>query len=105
MPLTKLHTLAHARSGDKGSAANVGVIARTPAAYHLVQQHLTAEKVQSFFADQGVGQVTRFDLPNLHALNFLLPDILNPLKPVAQGKTLGQQLLELELEIDTQSPL
>ena len=100
MPLTKLHTLAHARSGDKGTAANVGVIARSPHAYALLQQHLTADVVQSFFAPQGVGQVTRYDLPNLQALNFLLPNILNPLATDAQGKTLGQQLLELELDVD-----
>lgn len=100
----RLGELAYARSGDKGAGANVGVIARTPAAFDLLRRHLTADAVAAFFQPLGVGNVTRYELPNLGALNFVLPDILNgggstSLRIDAQGKALGQVLLELILEI------
>jgi hypothetical protein len=100
MPTLKLYDLAHARSGDKGSGANVGVIARDAAAYAVLREHLTAARVEAFFKPLGVGSVTRYELPNLQAFNFLLPQVLDPLRTDAQGKALGQALLELELELD-----
>jgi hypothetical protein len=100
MPTVKLYDLAHARSGDKGSGANVGVIARDAAAYAVLREHLTAARVEAFFKPLGVGPVTRYELPNLEALNFLLPNVLDPLRTDAQGKSLGQALLELELLVD-----
>jgi len=104
MPSTRLAELAHARSGDKGSSANVGVIAYTPAGYDFLREHLTADRVEQFFAPMGVGKVVRYELPNLGALNFILPNILNGggsinLRIDAQGKALGQALLELVLDV------
>jgi hypothetical protein len=100
----RLGDIAYARSGDKGAGANVGVIARKPAAYEQIRRHLTAELVEIFFKPLGVGKVVRYELPNLGALNFVLPDILDgggslSLRVDAQGKALGQALLELTLEI------
>jgi hypothetical protein len=100
----RLGEFAHARSGDKGSSANVGVIAYTDAGYELIRQHLTAHRVQVFFAKMGVGEVVRYELPNLLALNFILPNILNGggstnLRIDAQGKALGQALLEIQLDV------
>jgi hypothetical protein len=104
MPLTRLAEIAHARSGDKGSSANVGVIAYTAAGYGFLREHLTAERVEEFFSPMGVGKVIRYELPNLGALNFILPNILNGggstnLRIDAQGKALGQALLEFVLDV------
>ncbi|HSI32989.1 MAG: hypothetical protein ACAI43_26200 [Phycisphaerae bacterium] len=102
---TPLSNLAHARSGDKGSGANVGVIARMPAAYTILCRRLTASRVAEFFAALGPGEVVRYELPNLHALNFVLPTVLGEgggalsLRSDAQGKALGQALLRMELEL------
>jgi len=100
----RLLDLAHARSGDKGDTANVGVIARDPAHYPLLVRTLTAERVAAHFAGMITGPVERYELPNLHALNFLLHGALGgggtvSLKTDAQGKTLSTALLRLELEV------
>ena len=99
---TRLGDIAYTRSGDKGSGANIGVIARTPAAFAHLRRHLTAQAVEAFFMPLGVGQVARYELPNLGALNFVLPRILDgggsvSLRIDAQGKALGQALLEMEI--------
>ncbi len=100
----RLGDIAYARSGDKGAGANVGVIARSPAWYETLRRHLTAEVVEAFFKPMSVGRVVRYELANLGALNFVLPKILDrggsvSLRIDAQGKALGQALLELRLEI------
>ena len=100
----KLAELAHARSGDKGDTANVGVIARKPEYYPLLVKELTAERVARHFTGMLTGGVERFELPNLHALNFLLHGALGgggtiSLKTDAQGKTLSTALLRLEIEV------
>ncbi len=100
----RLLDLAHARSGDKGDTANVGVIARQPAHYALLVRELTAERVAAHFAGMLRGGVERFELPNLHALNFLLHGALGgggtvSLKTDAQGKTLSTALLRMEIEV------
>ncbi|MCA9145862.1 MAG: DUF1446 domain-containing protein [Planctomycetaceae bacterium] len=93
-----LYDLALARSGDKGSNANVGVIARTPKAWGFLQTWLTADRVARYFESLGVESVQRFELPNLEALNFVLRGVLrSSLRTDAQGKTLGQLLLEMRL--------
>jgi hypothetical protein len=104
MTTIRLGDIAYARSGDKGAGANVGVIARTPALFAHLRRHLTAEAVEAFFRPLGVGRVVRYELPNLGALNFVLPDILDgggsvSLRIDAQGKALGQALLEMELPL------
>lgn len=100
----RLLELAHARSGDKGDTANVGIIARRAAYYPLLVREITAERVAAHFAGMITGKVERFELPNLHALNFLLHGALGgggtvSLKTDAQGKTLSTALLRLEIEV------
>lgn len=99
-----LRTLAFARSGDKGSSANIAVFGRTSAAYAWLRDHLTAERVEEWFKPLGVGKVIRYEVPNLEALNFVLPGVLAgggscSLRIDAQGKTLGQALLAMEVEL------
>ncbi|MDX1530627.1 MAG: hypothetical protein R3362_03800 [Rhodothermales bacterium] len=100
----RLIEIAHARSGDKGDAVNVGLIARHPDAYPLLKAHVTAERVKAHFGPMVGGAVERFELPNLNALNFLLHGALGGGGPVslklgAQGKTYGAHLLEMEVDV------
>jgi hypothetical protein len=102
--MTPLREIAFARSGDKGDTANVAVFGRSPAAYAWLREHLLASAVEEYFRPLGVGRVVRYDVPNLEALNFVLPHVLGgggsrSLRIDAQGKTLGMALLELKLEI------
>jgi hypothetical protein len=93
-----LYDIAVARSGDKGTSANVGVIARSRGWWEFLQSWLTAERVASFFAPSGIESVERFELPNLQALNFELRGALRQsLRTDAQGKAFGQILLEMPL--------
>jgi hypothetical protein len=103
----RLLDIAHARSGDKGDTANVGVIARRPEYYPVLVKYLTADRVKAHFAGIALGRVERFELPNLGALNFLLHEALGgggtrSLKNDAQGKTLGSAMLRMELDIEEQ---
>jgi hypothetical protein len=94
----RLSDIAYARSGDKGTSANVGVIARRDEDWPLLQTWLTAERVAEFLAPLGIESVERFELPSLHAINFVLHGALRQsLRTDAQGKALGQILLELSL--------
>jgi hypothetical protein len=100
----KLATVAHARSGDKGDASNVGLIASSPALYEAIAREVTAARVQAHFREICKGEVERFEVPNLLALNFLLHDALGgggtaSLLTDAQGKTHGQGLLEMEIDL------
>ena len=100
----RLGEIAYARSGDKGSSANIGVIAKTEECYAVMLEHLTAARVAEFLGPMGARGVTRFQLPNLGALNFVLEGVLagggsRSLRIDAQGKALGQALLEIELEV------
>ena len=99
-----LFDIAHARSGDKGNRVNIGVIARNRADYPLLVKELTADKVKKFLSEFCLGQVERFELENLSALNFVLHNALRGggtlnLKLDSQGKTLGMALLRMKLEI------
>lgn len=96
--------IAHARSGDKGDTANIGLIARDPAYYDVLVEEVTAERVKAHFAGICEGKVERFELPNLLALNFLLHASLDgggtqSLRTDAQGKTYGAALLRMLVEI------
>jgi hypothetical protein len=100
----RLVDLAHARSGDKGDTANVGVIALRPAWYDLLVKQLTVERVTQHFKGMIVGPVIRFELPNLGALNFLLHGALDgggtlSLKTDAQGKVFSTALLRMMLDV------
>ena len=99
-----LAKLAHARSGDKGDTANVGLIARRDEIYPLLVREVTAERVKQHFTGICKGEVERFELPNLGALNFLLHESLGgggtlSLMTDAQGKTFSSALLRMEIEI------
>jgi hypothetical protein len=100
----RLLDIAHARSGDKGDTANVGVIALRPEWYPVLERHLTRESVARHFAGVIAGGVERFELPNLLALNFLLHGALDgggtlSLKIDAQGKVFSTALLRMELDV------
>src|SRR4051794_15062694 len=101
----QLVKLAHARSGDKGDTANVGIIALKDEYYPLLVREVTADVVKKHFGDMVRGDVERFELPNLEALNFLLHGSLGgggtlSLMTDAQGKTFSTALLRLEIEVD-----
>ena len=100
----KLIDIAHGRSGDKGDAANIGIIAYDDKGYEIIKKYLTAEKVKKHFAGICKGSVNRYELPNIRALNFMLHNTLGgggtvSLKHDAQGKTLAAALLRMELDI------
>lgn len=95
----RLGDIAYARSGDKGIHANIGVIARRPEDFARVCRDVTAERVAAYFQIADAGRISRFELPNLAAVNLVIHGILaNPLRADAQGKALGQVLLEMPLE-------
>jgi hypothetical protein len=100
-----LAAIAHARSGDKGDTANVGVIAFHARHYQVLVREVTPGRVKAHFGELVKGAVERFELPNLGALNFLLHEALGgggtlSLRVDAQGKTLGAGLLRMEIEAD-----
>src|SRR5438128_7167287 len=100
----QLAKLAHARSGDKGDTANIGLIALRDDYYPILVREVTAERVKQHFKGICRGTVERFELPNIHALNFLLHESLGgggtlSLMTDAQGKTFSTALLRMEIEI------
>jgi len=102
LPLAKI---AHTRSGDKGDTCNVGVIAWEPRWYPALVREVTAERVKAHFGELVQGEVERFELPNLGALNFLLHRALGgggtvSLRTDAQGKTFAAALLGMEVGVD-----
>ncbi len=104
MARVQLTRIAHARSGDKGDTANVGLIALRPEFYPVIAEQVTAARVKKHFDGICFGQVERFELPNLGALNFLLHQSLDgggtlSLKADAQGKTYSAALLRMEIEV------
>ena len=103
MATIKLAEIAHARSGDKGDGSNVGIFAHTREDYELLREVLTTERVKQHFAKICLGDVVRYEMPNLLALNFILGDSLGgggseSLKTDAQGKVHGLGILEMEVE-------
>lgn len=100
----QLAQLAHARSGDKGDTANVGLIALRDEIYPLLVREVTAERVKDHFRGICLGEVERFELPNLGALNFLLHESLGgggtvSLMTDAQGKTFSTALLRMRIDV------
>ena len=100
VPLSKI---AHTRSGDKGDTCNIGVIALNERDYPVLLREVTTERVKRHFGEFVKGEVERFELPNLGALNFLLHEALGgggtlSLRIDAQGKTYGAALLSMEIE-------
>jgi hypothetical protein len=104
MKRIQLVHLAHARSGDKGDTANVGLIAYDADHYPLLVEQLTPERVKQHFGAMVKGEVDRYELPNLNALNFLLHGALGgggtmSLMNDAQGKVFSTALLRMEIEV------
>lgn len=104
MAQVQLREIAHARSGDKGNDANIGLIARKPEYYPALVAQVTVERVKHHFRELCQGHVERYELPNLHALNFVLHEALDgggtvSLRTDAQGKTLSAALLRMEIEM------
>jgi hypothetical protein len=103
MAKVKLREFAMARSGDKGDGSNVGIFVTNQADYDVIRREVTAARVKRHFAKICFGEVTRYEAPNMFALNFILRDSLGgggseSLKTDAQGKTHGLGLLEMEVE-------
>jgi hypothetical protein len=104
MAQVQLVDIAHTRSGDKGDTANVGVIAYDPDHYELLRDQLTTDRVKAHFGPMVRGDVERFELPNLGAVNFLLHGALGgggtmSLMNDAQGKVFSTALLRMEIEV------
>ena len=100
----QLGDIAHARSGDKGDTANVGVIAIRPEWYPVLAERLTLDRVREHFRGMIAGDVERFELPNIGAVNFLLHGALDgggtlSLKTDAQGKVYSTAMLRLTLDV------
>ena len=99
-----LYAMAHARSGDKGDASNVGILAYDDRGYEILRTWLTPARVKRHFEGIALGQIERYEMPNLRALNFILNDSLGgggsaSLKNDAQGKTHGMALLRIRVEV------
>jgi hypothetical protein len=106
----RLGDLAHTRSGDKGNRSNIGVVARDGAAYAWLEAALTEAVVAEFLRPMGIGAVRRYDLPRLHAFNFVIERALaggasRSLRLDTQGKALGVVLLELTLHVPDDRPI
>ena len=104
MASVQLLKMAHARSGDKGSHANIGLIAKQPEFYDILKREVTAERVADHFREICDGEVSRWELPNLNSFNFLLREALDgggtvTLRTDAQGKTYSAALLRMMVEV------
>lgn len=104
MKIVTLNEIAYARSGDKGSASNVGIVFLNKKLYDWGIDNLTEDVISDYFKDIAFGGVKRYLLPNLNAMNYILFDSLNgggseSLINDAQGKTHGQALLKMKVEI------
>jgi len=100
----KLRELAHSRTGDKGNTSNISVIAFDAKDFSLLKQQVTAERVRAHFAGVVEGEVVRYELPNIAALNFVMDKTLGggvtrSLALDAHGKSLSSALLDLEVEL------
>ena len=104
MPVVKLIKIAHGRSGDKGNGSNVGIIARHPDIYPFLKEKLTSEVIKEHMKHVCKGEVERYELPNIGALNFILNESLGgggtvSLKLDAQGKTHALQVLRMDIDV------
>ena len=104
MTRIRLEQIAHARSGDKGDGSNVGLLAYTDAGYAFILEQVTVARVKAHFGRICLGEVDRYEVPNLRGLNFILHDSLGgggseSVKTDAQGKTHGQAMLRMELDL------
>jgi hypothetical protein len=110
MKTVRLHQIASARSGDKGNRLNIALVCRDPAHYNAIAAQITAERVAEVFAARKPTRVIRYDLPRLHAFNFVLDDVLeggvnSSLGLDGHGKALSFLLLDIDIAIEPASPL
>jgi len=103
MTIIRLGDLAHARSGDKGNSANIGVVAKDDVSYQWLRTYLTESVVADYLEPLQIGKVRRYELPHLRAFNFVIEKALaggasRSLRLDTQGKSLATALLELRLE-------
>ena len=108
--LQQLRAIAHSRTGDKGDTSNISVIAYDPEDYPRLERHVTAERVRAHFADLVLGEVTRYALPGIGALNFVMQGALGggvtrSLALDAHGKCLSSAILDLEIPDDGDAPV
>lgn len=101
--MTKVYELGHSRAGDKGNTSNVSVIAYDDSAWAILRKDLTVERVMRAYAHIAKGPVTRYELPNLRALNFVIENALGggvtiSLALDAHGKTLSYVMQDIELD-------
>ena len=104
----KLRELAHSRTGDKGNTSNISVIAFDAKHFPLLKQQVTAERVKAHFAGVVEGEVVRYELPNIGALNFVMSNTLGggvtrSLALDAHGKSLSSALLDLDITLSNDS--
>lgn len=104
MKEVSLAGIAHGRSGDKGDTVNCGIIARKPAYYAVIAEQVTAERVKAHFGDFCKGEVRRYDLPKIHAFNFVLNHALGgggtaSLRLDPQGKTYAAALMRMKVRV------
>ena len=102
--MVRVYDLAHCRAGDKGNTSNISVVAYNEAAWRVLYEQLTPQRVQDAFGHIAKGPVRRYELPNLRALNFILHNSLagggsGSMRTDAQGKTFGRGLLFMEIEV------
>ena len=102
--MIKLHEIAHSRAGDKGNTSNISVIAYNDAAWEIIQKQVTVEVVKKMFAHISQGPITRYELPKLQALNFVIEGALGggvtlSLAQDPHGKSLSSLMLEIELDV------
>jgi hypothetical protein len=103
VPRVPIASLAHGRSGDKGDVCNVGLVANDERAWEILRREVTAERVKEHFGDLVQGEVTRYELPNVHALNFVCREALNgggtvSLRSDHLGKVMYAWLMRMEIE-------
>ena len=104
MARVKLWEIAHSRAGDKGNTANISLIPYDEKDYNLLKEKVTPSIVKEHFGDMVKGKITRYELPNIHAFNFVLEDILgggvtSSLAMDTHGKSLSFALLEIEIDL------
>ena len=107
MNTVQLHSLAHARTGDKGNRSSISLVAYDPRHWHVLVDQVTEERVAALFADRRPTQVRRYLLPRRHAMNFVLDDVLDggvngSLNLDSHGKVLSGLLLTLNITLETQ---
>lgn len=99
---TRLYEISHARAGDKGNRLNIALFSYDPKYYNILIEQVTVARVEDLFLHRGASSVHRYELPNLHALNFVIEDVLEggvngSLNLDGHGKTLSYRLLSLKI--------